>query len=198
MVERLGFDADASIRCADAMFRLINKRVSERLEQCRGHVAELESLVKTFKKTGVYEGPPEMKDLVSQIRNMKGKESKRAIWGFVSFWGTFALSSTLSFTPLEVAEDAGVTQDVAEAFLGMFSTRFGEVPDGYLLPEPSSRLRTHPIIQYEDKFMCPGPHLVLWAIKPQLEAELQRESALGSKSSLWDKYPKASRRVSSR
>src|SRR2546427_10752315 len=50
------------------------------------------------------------------------------------------------------------------------------------MPEPIHPLKTQPILQHEERYLCPVPDLLLWAIQPTFEA------ALKSNSRIWPKY----------
>lgn len=105
-------------------------------------------------------------------------------------WAFLDLAGTWSFTAAELATEAGTPVQVAEAFLQTFSLSFGRPQDKGPWFRATHELQLRPFISYEDKFILVAPHLLLWAVKPNIEAMLQNDPTAP-----WDAYERARSRL---
>jgi hypothetical protein len=64
-----------------------------------------------------------------------------------------------------------------------FSLGFGSTASDYLIPSPCPAVRVRPIATIRDKYLCPLPYNLPWAIKPRFEEALK--SSVG-----WNSYQK--------
>lgn len=192
MQQKLGFDIDQALKCVQATSGLVMKRIEERGKKAIQSANELREYVKQFKRTGKFTGPQEARDIVNRIRNMRGKQAKRTIQAIATSWAFYELHETCSFTASELASQAGVAPAVAEAYLSLFSLCFGTTPSDYLLPNPTSPVRLRPVIRYNGKFFCPATHLLIWALKPQIETCLKSGAPSSADSDVrrWERYQK--------
>jgi hypothetical protein len=192
MLAELGFDINQALTFVQATSDLMMKRLVDRRNEATDFVQRLRTYVSEFKKTGRFSGPPDLKEAVNQIRNMRGKEAKRTIQGIAVSWTFYNLHETCSFTALELAEQSRLDANAAEAFLSKFSLQFGDTPTDYLLPRPTSPIRLRPIIRYGEKYFCPTSHLLIWALKPQIELLLKPggPARVNADTKLWERYQK--------
>jgi len=92
-------------------------------------------------------------------------------------WAFFDLAGTWSFTAEDLATEASTSVQVAQAFLQNFSLSFNRPEDNEPFFKATHELQLRPFINYENKFMLAAPHLLLWAVKPNIEALLQNDPA---------------------
>jgi hypothetical protein len=190
MKDVLGFDIESALRLVAAIPSLTEKRLSLRVAEARKHEEELRRDIYRFKTTGTYVGPSEMREQANCLRNLSDKECKKSIKAMTIAWAFFDLAQTLSFCAEEVADQASVSVAVARAFLDFFSVEFGSTCGDYLLPGLTHELKLRPVIRYGDRFFCPVPHLLLWALKPAIESRFKTESrdSGGALNTLWERY----------
>ena len=192
MGQSLGFDIRQALECVKAISELMMDRLTRRRDQALELFVRLRDYVKEFKKTGRFNGPEQMKHTVNTIRNMRSKEAKRAIKNAAVGWAFYNTHETCSFTAPELAAAAKINVAEAEAFLRKFSLKFGDIPTEYLLPQPTSPVRLRPIIAYNEKHFCPVVHLLIWALRPQIENFIKPGNTEGVNSDpkLWERYQK--------
>lgn len=190
MSRELGFNVTHALKCVQATSDLMMKRLTDRRDTARAFAEELRVYVSEFKRTGKFGGPQQIKEAVNRIRNMRGKEAKQAIRWIAASWAFYDLHETCSFTASELAEKAEIDLGPVEAFLNKFCLQFGSIPITYLLPQPSSPVRLRPIIKYNERYFCPVIHLLIWALKPQIEKFLKPGSteSVNSDSRFWERY----------
>jgi hypothetical protein len=188
----LHFDIVHALNCIQAIEQLIMNRLDERREKARTFAVNLRNYVDEWKRTGRFVGPEDTREIANRIRNMRGKEAKRAITSAAVGWTFYDLHETCSFTSAEVADKAQIDRETAASFLKLFSLQFGSIPRDYQLPQPTNPLRLRPIINFGDKYFCPTIHLLIWAIKPQFEKFLKagNPEARNSDIKLWQRYQK--------
>ena len=114
------------------------------------------------------------------IRNMRPKERKRFISSVSCHRVTTALANVLSFRPVTLASKAGVSEGIASKFLDAFSLSFRSTTADYVLPAPIPAVRVRPIVNLADKFLCPLPFNLVWAIKPRFEEALKQSNRWNS------------------
>lgn len=192
MENHLGFSIESALKLVEAVPRLEERKLASRMEEAREHEAWMRKAVDQFKRTGTYEGPKETRELVNEIRNLRGKDAKRALTNLSVAWAFFDLAGTLSFTIPEIAAQAGLPEPVAGDILGAFSLGFGTTKPDYMMPELTHQLKLRPLIRYRNKYFCPTPHLLLWAIKPMVESKLKPSASPKSRAvgALWQRYQK--------
>jgi len=192
MRSELGFDIKQALKCIQAISDLMMARLRDRREKAIKFAADLRNYVKEFKKTGKFTGPEQAREVTNRIRNMRGKEAKRAIKAAAIAWTFYELHETVAFTATELAEKAGVELTAVESLLKNFCLQFGSTPSDYVLPQPTSPLRLRPVIKFGEKYFCPAVHLLIWALKPQVERLLKPGStqSINSNANLWERYQK--------
>ena len=78
----------------------------------------------------------------------------------------------------ELASGAGAGAQAAEAFVRRFSLGFGELSGGYPLMTGRNPVRHEPLVRTPDGRILPvGGANIAWAIRPELEAALDWETA---------------------
>jgi len=186
----LGFNIEQALKCVQATSDLMMERLLDRRDKAREFGEQLRTYVEEFKRTGKFTGPDEIREAANQIRNMRGKRAKQTIKGIAVSWAFYNLHDTCSFTASELAGKVQLDLRPAEAFLDKFSLHFGDIPADYLLPQPTSPVRLKPIIKYGEKYFCPAVHLLIWALKPQIEKLLKPggTDAISSEPKFWERY----------
>ncbi|MGA9885210.1 MAG: hypothetical protein WBQ34_15960 [Candidatus Acidiferrales bacterium] len=192
MRETVGFDIEQALKCVDAINDLTSNKLDGRRKKGIDSAEELKKQVHEFKRTGRFTGPSDLKDTVNMIRNMRNKEASRAIRAVTVAWIFYELHDTCSFTSGEIAAQSGVPEPAAAAFLTLLSLRFGSTPKDYLIPNPVNPLKLRPIINYSNKFFSPATHLLIWSLKPRIEACLKpgRPDSTASSPRKWERYQK--------
>jgi hypothetical protein len=113
--------------------------------------------------------------------SLSEKEARQQFQFAMVSWVCFGLPLILSFPSKLLAESVQEDEKAAAAFLEDFSLRFGSTPADYVLPSPANALHERPLIAYDNKYFCPAPHLLEWAVKPRLEQLLDGSPA-------WESY----------
>lgn len=93
------------------------------------------------------------------------------------------LADAFFFTSAELADVSSCPLTEVTNFLNVLSIRFGEIPQSFLLPEPTYPFAQRPIVQWNDMFICPIPDLLMSSLRPRIEAELKNRSV-----EAWETY----------
>ncbi len=144
----------------------------------------MEKQVKQIRRGGVVDG--EYADILRGLAAKSGKERKATVKWMLAEWAFFDLAGNWSLTAEALAHEAGTSTEAATRFLQNFSLAFGQPPERDPWPRATHELQTTPFVTYEDKFLLAAPHLLLWAVKPNIEAQLQSEPGAP-----WDSYEHA-------
>jgi len=172
------------LKCVEACGNLPGKRLVERILLAKQEGRELNRRLKEFRRApnvGGGEG-----EFLRMLSSQRGEKRTKAMENMLGAWAFFALAETWSFSAADVAAEAGVEEETAESFLSQFSLGFGQPTWDSPWPRPTHDLQLRPIIQHGQKFMFAAPHLLLWAVKPSLEAKLQGECRTA-----WEAYERA-------
>jgi len=191
MASSLGFKIDDIFSFIDAIEKIMNGRLSERHKQAKDSEKQLRREVRLFRQGKLKNGEhPE--HVLSELAKLPEKKMRREIKYLLTSWIFFGLGTTFSFTAEELAEESGKPVDMAGKFLGCFSIGFGEVPEDFVWPNPTHPLHLRPIVQHDERYLCPAPALLLWGAKATLEELLNPElpRAINKDNRLWDRYQK--------
>jgi hypothetical protein len=159
-------------------------QVIERLRAVHQEREQITRDLELYMSTGVYSGKEDGKIVLDRLRSLRSKDRKRRLKHMLMQWAFVALVDQLSFTAVSLSERTGIATATIERFLEIFETRLGTTSPGFLLPTASHALECRPIVNLGDKYFCPVPHRLLWAIKPSLEGVLRRSAS-------WETYQHA-------
>jgi hypothetical protein len=168
--DALGFDAESGLACTEALEELINKHFAARGEQTRSAAQEAQqgkenNAVKWVKET-----------FGERLSNEQVAAFIAAAWTFHD-WG-----NVLAFDPKEIAQQAEVTDEEAQGYLGALSIGFGEVDTRLRTGTEGIRLRPF-IPAGDDRYQLSFPGNALWALQPLFEGTLKKA---GGKT--WQRY----------
>jgi len=183
LLAALGFNLKQAVACLDAIGDFMDETLTERMSTAEKSRGEIKERLKRYIETGRFDGPPEQKALFDGVRNMRSKERKRFVASATAQWVTVALADILSFSPAEVALRAKLPEETVSKILAAFSLGFGSTPSDYLIPSPCPAIRVRPVAQFRDKYLCPLPFNLLWAIKPRFEEAAKNSTG-------WNSYQK--------
>jgi len=170
--DMLGFSYQQMRLLTDAVGSIMLGRITDRIHEARRQHAKLEADLTRYMSTGHYEGPDDDKVVLDRFRNMRPKDRKRTMQFMIWSWAFVALADQLSFTASELAAAANTSPETARQFLSMFEVTPGSTPKGFLLPSPKHTLQRRLIVKLDEKWFCPVPYRLLWAIKPCIEERL--------------------------
>jgi hypothetical protein len=186
MQEHMGFDIDCALKCIDAVETVTMGNLHKRREEGQKQFEKIAQALESFRNTGSADVDPEYADVFQRIANSQNPDE--ILNSLAVIWTFFSLHDTFSFTAQDLSESSGEPQEVIESFLQCFSLTFGSTPTEYLFPALISPLRSRPLIKYEERYFCPAPLLLIWALKPRIEESAK--SVPASNPIFWDKYQK--------
>lgn len=168
------------LTCIDASERLMSDRLRSRIEKAKQEGEKIQQQVKEARRRGV--ASSDNSEVLRDLAAQSGKKRKAMLSWMLAEWAFFDLAGSWSLTADALAAEAAVPVQVATRFLQDFSMTFGQPPERDPWPRATHEPQVTPFIAYEDKFMLAAPHLLPWAVKPNVEARLQSESGP------WDSY----------
>ena len=189
METKLGFTIDDAIRFSAAIISLVESRINDRREKARETEREIRSDIRAFAKKRKPEGMLPV-EIIERLAKMKERKVKRKLRDMLIGWLFLALGDTFSFTSKELASASSLPVEKARAFLDRFSLGFG-MTDLHLNRAPLTHpFHTKPIIQHPNGYLCPVPTMVLWALRPGLEAMLNPTGSAVHRNDgwLWESY----------
>ncbi|HWY20240.1 MAG TPA: hypothetical protein VNX26_03415 [Candidatus Acidoferrum sp.] len=172
------------LSCVDASESLMAHRLRNRIAMAKQEEEKVRQQVRQVRRCGAASG--ENAEILRNLAAQSGKKRRARLRWMLTEWAFFDLAGTWSLTPDALAEEARVSPQIATRFLQDFSVPFGQPPERDPWPRATHELQVAPFISYEEKFMLTAPHLLLWAIKPNIEARLRGESGAP-----WDSYEHA-------
>jgi hypothetical protein len=181
--ETLGFDLRAALTCIETVGALLADVLEQRRAAAREQYERMKSQLARYTKTQKFDGKPEDKEMFDTLRNMRQKERNHSMKSLAAAWITVAVSDTLSFTAGTLSERAALPKETVSHFLDTFSLGFGSTPAAYILPSPSPAIRLRPIVKIGERYFCPIPSNLFWAIKATFEDALKQRSD-------WESYQK--------
>jgi hypothetical protein len=169
------------LKCIDACERLMSDRLRDRVDAAMREGEKIQQQVKDIRRGGIVSG--DNAEILRNLAAQSGKKRKATLRWMLAEWAFFDLAGTWSLTADALAKEAGVPAQCAQRFLQDFSIPFGQPPERDPWPRATHELQIMPFVTYEDKFILVAPHLLTWAVKPNIEAKLQSESGAP-----WDSY----------
>ncbi len=184
----VGFDVEDALAFSKALWDIGFERFRTRAEESR----ELEKYLAQDVQRATRN--QELKDEnLAPVVELLSKEPKRRqtrlIRNMAIGYAWTRAGDAMQVTPLELAEAAGRSEDVAAAFLDAFSLDFRQSPTFEL--RGSHRLRSHPIISDgEGNYLCTYHGNVLFALRARLEQALKPETGDSATTQRWERYNK--------
>lgn len=189
MTAEMGFSIYDAIDCARAIGRMVPARLAERNHNAQQELKALRREVRAFRRGRLKNGrfPEEM---VNDLAAMPEKKMLRASERFTEAWVFYALGDTFAFTANDVSTLSAVQPERVAAFLERFSLSFDEVGEEFYMPSPVHDVQTKPLVRDAERYLCVSPQILLWGIRPVLEAALNPKSTapVNRKNALWGKY----------
>lgn len=170
--------------CIEASESLMAHRLRNRIEMAMQEEGKVLQQIKEMRRSGAASG--ENAEILRSLAAQSGKKRKATLRWMLAEWAFFDLAGNWSFTPDALAAEAKVSPQIAARFLQDFSVPFGQPPERDPWPRATHELQITPFISYEDKFMLVAPHLLLWAVKPNIEEKMQTGPGAP-----WDSYDHA-------
>lgn len=163
------------LKCINACGRILPARLRSRIEMAKKERDALRLKLRELRRgRGV---AAEEAELLNMLASRNGKDRRAMMDSMLAQWAFLDLAGTWSFTAADLATEAGTSVQVAQAFLQNFSLTFSRPQDHEPFFKATHDLQLRPFISYEDRFMLAAPHLMLWAVKPSIEALLQNDPA---------------------
>jgi len=187
--ENLGFQIEDVIEFSQAIPKLMQDKIYVRRDKAIDYKNQIMNELDQYRKGMSHNGKcPE--ELLKDLSNRPEEEALKRINDLCAAWTFFGLGDTFSFTCKDLAELAKKPADCAESFLRYFSLEFGAVPHDFYMPSPTHLLKLKPIIHYDNKYICPVPHLIVWSIRPRLENLMNPDSGISVNKDqrVWEKY----------
>jgi hypothetical protein len=175
--ELLGFDVDAAIRVSEAIGTLFDRRYHERVRAFRDAYELLEKVVRARRKgksAAIPEGLSE--EVLRSWERLSNKDLHHAARHFAFASAMVAIGDNQAVTVADLSHASEVPEDIVAAYVSAFSMAFGEVSDEYRKPHPVHPLKARPILRHEDRYLCPIPDQLVWAVQPMLEAALKKDA----------------------
>jgi len=169
--QTIGFAIEDALALTKGIESLTSRRLVERRDKAREFEESLKEAVDRYRQEKqVLEGFAP--DSLERLADMSPSESDRMIQNMMIAWTFFALGDTLSFTSQDLIDETGVAPEKAKAFLEKMSLVFGGVEPRYRIPSPTHPLMKRPLIRQGQRYFCPVSNLVLWSLRPAIEAYL--------------------------
>lgn len=171
--DELGFAVEEAILCSEALPDLFGPRAETHMAAAR------ESSTEFGPKHPAYRWAEAVFD--DKWKTAPAAEAALYIPGV---WAMNRFGEALLITPNELAEAAGVDQEVATSYLSTLSLSFGQPDDGWF--RLAECLRECPFIEVDpDTYMLTVPGADLWAIRPLFEGVLKSEKSYLSHRGKW-------------
>ena len=180
----LGLSLGDILEISTAVSEGMAAQVIERLRAVHQERERITRDLEVYMSTGIHSGSDDAKVVLDRLRGMRSKDRKRRLRDMLMQWAFVALADQLSFTAESLSERTGIARATVTRYLEIFETHLGATPPGFLLPPTSHALERRPIVNLGDKYFCPVPHRLLWAIKPSLEDLLRKGAS-------WEAYQHA-------
>jgi hypothetical protein len=172
--DETGFTASEAIALAEAMTEIGLARLRDRVQEAR---AFSDRLLEDDARSRRGESPLHTAHgrIVDDLKSLGRAAAVKRVRNMALAWAGFAPGSTMEFTTKDLAEEAGLAEDVAGAFLGRFAIPLGAFSERERPPDIED-LREQPVLTDGDgHHFCVSPHNVFWGIRPHLEAALKQK-----------------------
>ena len=206
--KNLGFDVGDLLRINGQLEELINESFHNCRDQAQEKAEELISLLEVA-RVQEKKGLPIPDDKVSalpagfipQLLALPKRQAHNNLRQLTGMWLFSSLGNYgFSFTAQEVTDFCDLPLERVEAILRYFSLDFvrpasGDQKTASPAPEdfrfsPTHKLKTHPFLQHEGRYLYPLPGSLIWAIQPRLEESLnpKSEASVNGDKIVWASY----------
>jgi hypothetical protein len=103
-------------------------------------------------------------EMLAQLSAISESQLKNHFVGFAEMRMMHFMGEKLSFTAQELADYSGVELNVVQYFLDQLSSTFNSVDPGFEAMTIIHPLKDRPIIQHDDRYLCPSLSLLDWAV----------------------------------
>jgi hypothetical protein len=184
LLRSAGHTIDDALKISEAIPKIIETRLKERLQQAREGSTQIERELADIKR-GKFprDGNPEQIAFMRKLAALPRKDRKRQLQYRMMAWIFSMANHICSFTPDDVAAATAVPRDRVSRFLEDMAVHFGDVPEAFSVPEATHQLKTKPLLEHSGRYLCPAPVLFEWALQPMYEAHVK--AAEGRE---WNRY----------
>lgn len=178
----LGYSSSAAITMSKAIQDIAEQQLSDILETGEEAIRDILEAVEGYEDDGTI---PEDFEQQFLEHGSDVPADKRREWAskFMIPWVSTFIGFELLFTASDLADEAEVDLEEAEAFLERMSIHFGDVdPRWYEEPSATPPLQLQPVVKLrpeespipeeEERYFCPVPQSILWALRNNIEAAL--------------------------
>jgi hypothetical protein len=176
----IGMSVLEAMKICTAICEGMASQVDERLQEVARKKADFIRELDAYMASGAYRGAENGKEVMDRLRSLRSKDRKKQIDLMFMRWAFVGLTDQLSFTPTLLSERTGIDNHKIKRFLEIFETHLGTTSPGFLIPTTSHALEFRPLVNLGEKYFCPAPHRLLWAIKPRFEDILKKNRLLGA------------------
>ena len=126
--------------------------------------------------------PPEY---LERYKLMKDNDIKAECQESMMTYEMVIMGDTLSFTAKEIAEMEGLELNSVAKFLNILSLKFGDIMPDFTQPEIVHPLKDKPLIQNDDRFICPSISLLDYSLDRIFSESLLNEKKHKEKYKHW-------------
>ncbi len=193
LLDLIGFTIDDALSMSDAITTRMSRLFLERLQKSRKNLIDTKENIRKARRAGpdAVVKAADIREFTANVEYYREllKRSPNEVDRFLKTaalaWLFVGADSICSFTAKELAHEAGVSSERAEAYAALFSMTFGDVPPEFIEPSPTHPLRNRPLVRHEDRYLSSAPMLLDWAIQPAFEAAFKTAGA-----SSWQRFQK--------
>jgi len=180
LVSVIGFGYGDALRIISAIDKMTSRKIIERAAEGRRCRDELVRAVERSRRG--LAPPPHLSELVATFKHLSKKELADQLTITTSAFIFTLAGKTISFSAADIVAETSLDELRVRAFLSAFSLTFGDIPPDFYVPMVFHPLKEKPIVRHDERYLCPVPGLLDWAVKPMLE------SALRGTQQLWHRY----------
>ena len=163
----LEFTAEDVIRVSDAV---VDSRLLEHADAFDEYISIRNELQRQYTRT--HEGKAQS-GFPAWIPNLSFYDARLAL--DILAWSNLDTTTLASFTCAEIAAAADIPPPVASRILSAFSASQQDfVTEHHAFPIGAHPLTTMPVLSYADRYLVPAPQMLLEAIRPRMEALINR------------------------
>lgn len=191
LLELLGFTVEDVFALEKAREEVTRRKLAARMESAKKGEQELLEELRAARAGGSEAGANEA--YIQSIKGLRSKQAKKHIRNWMTLWGmTFLGTRVYSFSADEIAAEAELPVERAQAMLNYFSLDFGSIPADFYIPSPTHELRVRPFLHNDGVYMCPLPGSLIWTLQPRLEESINPNSpnTLVQGGRIWRRYEK--------
>jgi len=178
----LGFNADEAVRMSKAIQDIAEQQLADMLDRGEEAFQQILEVMEQYEEDGTV--PDDIdQEFLEQGVDIPSEERHEWASQFMIPWMSTFIGFELLFAAEDLVDEAGVDQGKAEAFLERMSIHFGDVdPQWYREPSATPPLQLQPIVRLspeespiledEERYFCPVPQSILWALRNNIEAAL--------------------------